>query len=349
MPELPDPDWYLDNVLVHAEPGVGGWIVVHEVDEWQSWWRTQAARLARERPELADLAAVQGFALTSRQLAGRGVARHVARRLVRDGAWSAPQPGLVSLITATDPDADRWTVARRQHAARSAASTLLNAGHVVSGLSAAVLHGLPTRHVPERVELTAAGRANPRHGARVATLDPADVTRWFGVPVTSPARTCVDLARHDRRAGLMAADAALRQRITTRAELEATLVRACGWPGVRQAREIIGFADPRAESPLESVVRLALHDSGFPPPQLQYEITVPGRRRPLRVDFCWPGHRLILEADGRNKYVGDENWREKKREALIRPQGFRIERVIWADVEQGWAGTSEYLWTALGR
>ena len=346
MYELPDPDWYLDNVLVHAEPGAGGWIVVHEAGKWQSWWRTQLSRVELEHPELADLAAVQGFAVTSRQLAERGVPRHGTRRLVRDQLWSAPQPGIVALV---DPAGDdRWVVGRRRHALVCSGAALANPKHAVSGLSADVLHGLPTRTVPGRVELTAALRANPRHGARVATLDPIDLTRWFGVSVTTPARTCVDVARHDRRAGLMSTDAALRQRLTTRAELEAALERARGWPGVQQAREIVRFADARSESPLESVVRLALHDSGFPTPELQYEIAVPGRRRPLRVDFCWPEHRVILEADGRGKYVGDENWREKKREALIRPRGFRIERVIWADVEQTWASTSAYLWTALG-
>ncbi|WP_375500542.1 hypothetical protein [uncultured Jatrophihabitans sp.] len=211
-----------------------------------------------------------------------------------------------------------------------------------------MLHALPTRHVPQRVELTSAGRANPRRGARAATLGPADVEFWFGVRVTTPARTCIDLARHDRRAGVMACDSALHQRLVTVDELKAGLARAQRWPGVRQAREIVHFADARAESPLESVVRLALHDSGFPPPELQYEIAVPGRRHPLRVDLCWPRHRLILEADGRTKYVGDENWREKRREALLRPTGFRIERVIWSDVERTWAATSAYLWSALG-
>ncbi|WP_375484707.1 type IV toxin-antitoxin system AbiEi family antitoxin domain-containing protein [uncultured Jatrophihabitans sp.] len=347
MFELPDPGWYLDNVLVHAQPGSDARIVVHETDSWQRWWRTQLDRAAHEYPVPAALAAEQGTVVTSRQLAEAGVARHVVRRLVRDGLWSAPQPGIVSLIDPSDDD--RWVLARRRCAIRCAGAALANPGHAVSRPGAAVLHGLPTRQVPGTASLTAARRGNARHGSRVAALEPADVTEWFGTAVTTPARTCVDLARHDRRAGLMAADAALRQKLTTRAELESALDWARGWYGVRQAREVIRFADPRAESPLESVVRLALHDSGFPPPELQYEIFLPGRRWPLRVDFCWPEHRLVLEADGRTKYVGDANWREKQREALIRPLGFRIERVIQADVEDTWATTSAYLWAALGR
>ena len=57
------------------------------------------------------------------------------------------------------------------------------------------------------------------------------------------------------------------------------------------------FAEPRAESPLESVLRLRLHDDGFPPPQLQAEIAG------FEVDMLWPKQRLVLEADGRLKYT----------------------------------------------
>ena len=80
--------------------------------------------------------------------------------------------------------------------------------------------------------------------------------------------------------------------------------------GVRQARDIVALADARAESPLELITRLAMHDSKFPPPQLQVEIGG------YAVDFLLPG-KLIVEADGRGKYQGDALWREKKRESVL--------------------------------
>jgi hypothetical protein len=236
-------------------------------------------------------------------------------------------------------DAERLT-----HALRSAAAALLRPEHAVSGRSAAILCGLPTFSVPELAILTALdtetlGRRRGAH-VRGATLHLRATTRWFGTPVTTPQRTIVDLARLDRWDGVMAADAALREGIVTRFSLDAELEMATGWPGVRQAREVVAVADPRAESPLESITRLALHDDGFPPPELQFWIG------PDRVDFYWPRFRLVLEADGRAKYTDDALWEEKKREQHLRTHRDEvrfIERVVWSDVTRTWPATSARL------
>ncbi len=94
---------------------------------------------------------------------------------------------------------------------------------------------------------------------RSAGLADTDVTAWFGVPVTTVARTVGDLARTDPPAGLMAADAALRHGLVTTAELDRVLVGMAGWPGVRRARVVAGLASPLAESPLESLTRWVVH------------------------------------------------------------------------------------------
>jgi hypothetical protein len=151
------------------------------------------------------------------------------------------------------------------------------------------------------------------------------------------ARTVVDQARVSRRDGIIAADAALHESLATAAALRAELARAAGWPGVRQAREIVALADGDAESPLESLVRLALHDDGFPPPKLQRWIAG------YRVDFLWPEYRLILEADGRVKYTGDEGWLEKKRQLALHRTDHVVERVVWEDVFEGWPAFSRRL------
>ena len=38
-------------------------------------------------------------------------------------------------------------------------------------------------------------------------------------------------------------------------------------PGVRRARELLSLLDPRAESPMESYLRLLLIDAGLPRPE----------------------------------------------------------------------------------
>ena len=82
------------------------------------------------------------------------------------------------------------------HSRAMAATLAAGAGAVLSHYSAAVLWGLrPPREGP--TDVTVPGRkTRPRPGIRVhrGHLHPTDVTRHHGVPVTSPARTLLDLA-----------------------------------------------------------------------------------------------------------------------------------------------------------
>jgi very-short-patch-repair endonuclease len=41
---------------------------------------------------------------------------------------------------------------------------------------------------------------------------------------------------------------------------------------------------------------------------------------------------VVLEADGRMKYRGDELWREKLRQERLERLGYRVIRVLWRDV-----------------
>lgn len=167
------------------------------------------------------------------------------------------------------------------------------------------------------------------------------VTRWYGIPLTTVARTVVDLARHDSFDGIMAADAALHERLTTRRALRATLSTAVRWPGVIQARAIIALASPLAESPIESLLRLRLHDDGFPEPVLQ--LPVEG----YFADLALCDYGLLIEADGREKYTGDELWREKRREHVMRGPGWWMERVLMSDVLGGWPASRRRLRAAM--
>lgn len=340
MTDLPDPDWYLDNVLIDAKPGIDGLLPSGPVAEWQSWWRLQATSI----DPLTRLSRTQGFVVTTSQLREFGLAAHDLRREVRRGNWWIPGHGTASPVVVSGDD---FVSQRRRHALQAAAVALVRRDHIVSGESAAVLHGLPTMTLPRLPLLTSLsddwlGRRDASH-VRHAAITATQIGSWYGTPLTNVARTVVDLGRHDRRSAIMAADAALRECLVKRAELHSALDVARGWPGVRQAREIVKLADGDAESPLESIVRLALHDDGFPPPKLQREIAG------YRVDFLWPQYRLILEADGRSKYSGDALWDEKKRETALRRADYEVERVMWSDVLKGWEAVRLRLWSLMGR
>ena len=86
----------------------------------------------------------------------------------------------------------------------------------------------------------------------------------------------IDIARTSRCDGLIAADAALREQLTSTVELEATASSCVGWPGITDARWVIDRADSLAESALESFTRACLLERGVPGPVLQAQIRDPG-------------------------------------------------------------------------
>jgi very-short-patch-repair endonuclease len=341
MNPSPDPDWYFEHVLRYAEPGVARLQLPGPAQQWAAWWAAQAAD---DSPTGAS-ARSQGFVLTAAQLRRCQVSRQHARTLVRRGRWSAPARGVVAPVDVRDDD--EHVVRRRRHALCAAAAARQHADHVVSGRSAAILHGLPTFAVPDLPELTDAEPTGPgrRAAAHVfsASLAAGDVTRWFGVPVTTVARTLVDLARHDRWDAVMAVDAALAERLTAPVDIETALDQAVGWPGVRQARSVLAHADGRAESPLESLTRLRLLDDGFPAPDLQVRL---GEHR---VDLLLREWNLVIEVDGLGKYSDEEMRREKRREMRLRAMGYRVERVTWDDVVHHWPETRTRLLLSAAR
>jgi hypothetical protein len=317
-----DLDWYIDNVVVPS--GIER-RPVGPVLAWQGLWAALANQLTQSAGDsplarAITLAVAQGFVLTSAQLRRCGLPAATARRLVRRGEWTSCGHGTVAVVPAQRAAANEYDQVRRAHALRTAAAALVRQRQVASTASAAILHGLPTFDVPNLPELnagtsTTAGRLAAAH-VRVTALRPDEIETWFGVPVTVVGRTIVDLARVDPRSGLMAADAALHEGLLRKADLDPFIDRSAGLPGIRRARQVLQLASHLIESPLESITHLALQDDGFPPPGLQKWVRGADGTR-YRVDFLWPGLRLIVEADGRGKNSEAERWREKKRDITL--------------------------------
>lgn len=345
-----DLDWYLDNVVVPS--GIER-RPIGPVRAWQGSWEALAARLERDADEgptgeVTRRALTQGFVVTRAQALVGGLTTADLRRAAAQGSWTRCGHGVLA-VTAPEDD-DHFGLQRRHHALVAAGSVLRRTEHVIAGASAAILHGLPVRRVPDQPDLiarhdTTTGR---RSAARVLhpSLAADQVELWFGAPVTTMARTVLDLARLDPRSGLMAADAALHESVVRETDLRRAVDAAVGFRWIRRAREVLALASPLIESPLESLTQLALHDSGFPPPRLQARLRG-ADGRVYRVDFFWPEAGLILEADGRGKYRTDQLWAEKKRERALARAGYRVERVVWDDIVRTWPATRVWLWAAL--
>ncbi|WP_305741532.1 hypothetical protein [Curtobacterium sp. A7_M15] len=83
---------------------------------------------------------------------------------------------------------------------------------------------------------------------------------------------------------------------TTVDALAATILP--GERSVAAAREAIELIRVGSESAMETWLRLAVVDAGFPEPELQVEVLDQGGRFLGRVDMGWPSLRIALEYDG---------------------------------------------------
>lgn len=176
-------------------------------------------------------------------------------------------------------------------------------GAAIAGPSAGYLWGvdLLDRDAPVTVLLprTARLRAHARLRVVRSVLPEADRTRFGGLPVTTPLRTAFDLGRQAPRvSALIAMDALLHRRVVRLAALRAYAEAHPGWPGLSLLREVLALAEPLAESPMETRLRLLLIDAGLGPLIAQHDV-LDGRGRFLaRVDLAWPALRVAVEYDG---------------------------------------------------
>jgi hypothetical protein len=211
-------------------------------------------------------------------------------------------------------------------------------GSVVSHRSAAVLHGLPiVGKQALRPEVTVqprrTGDLSDAHLCR-ATLRDDDVVVIDDVPVTSIARTIIDLGRHRPMATMVAAaDFALHHKLTTLDELNEVLGLCRGWPGIKRAARALEQVDELAESPLESISRLAFGWLHLPPPKPQRWIYDGAGRFVGRCDFYWEEFGVVGEADGEAKLQDrDDVLAERRRHQALERLHLVVARWGWSDV-----------------
>jgi hypothetical protein len=268
--------------------------------------------------------------VTREQALSAGVSGRVWRRLVNDGRVRELARG-VGLV-----DADRCALSSRG---------LLRAGLAAYGEravgvlhSAAHVHGM--RGVPrvDSVHIatpdTASRRGGPGMVAHRRRLPADEIVMVDGFPVTTPVRTLADLLpRLAPEDGLAILDSALHLGLVEAAQLEAVERAAAGRPGAGQVRPLLEIADARAESPLESRVRLDCVRGGVAPDELQHEVALPGGGR-ARVDLAWlTGLRPIFaEADGADVHSRpDVLFRDRSRANELALVGALVLRFTWHD------------------
>jgi hypothetical protein len=219
---------------------------------------------------------------------------------------------------------------------RLAALDLFMGQHAVACMgTAAALYGFDLENT-ERVHVLDPGvRMRPTTGLMVHQRAGAPLRRVAGRLATAPAWTAVEVARTLRRPRALATlDAALRSMRCTRAELESAVREQKGRRGIVHVRDLLEYADGRAESGMESEARLVMVDYGLPLPELQYEIH--GHSGEVwRVDFAWPAQRVAAEYESIDWHAGPlEMLQDKKRYADVQEMNWTVVPIVVDDVRR---------------
>ncbi|HVW46700.1 MAG TPA: type IV toxin-antitoxin system AbiEi family antitoxin, partial [Solirubrobacterales bacterium] len=165
------------------------------------------------------------------------------------------------------------------------------AGHVTAGWIWGLL-----RTRPGTFHLTAPTRRHRKERVVVhfARLAPEDITTVDGIPVTSPARTVLDLASGKSRDVGRLLERANERRLLDRRRLEATLARAGGHPGRRRFDAALRAYRPEPatlRSDLEKRFRRLVLRAGLPRPQTN--VVVEG----YELDAYWEAEGFAVELD----------------------------------------------------
>jgi very-short-patch-repair endonuclease len=162
---------------------------------------------------------------------------------------------------------------------------------------------------------------------RTRALDRRDVRTCDGVPITTPARTLLDLAGEAsaRELERALAEAHVR-RLTSHRDLLSLLARHGRRPGSPEIRRFVEgdrgaqLTRSQAEERFLALMRAAQ----LPMPDVNVRIG------PIEVDFLWREERLVVEVDGFRFHASRAAFeRDRLRDAELQASGFRVMRVTW--------------------
>jgi len=216
----------------------------------------------------------------------------------------------------------------------TAVARRLPTGAAFSGCTAAWLHGLDVAPCdPIEVTIPEPIGSGRRAGASVrrAALAGDEIVLRRGLPTTSALRTVVDLGGRDALTeGVVAADLFLHAGLVTIVELRTHVAEHPRAKGIARLRRVVDLADSKAESAMETRLRMLLVLAGLPRPEVQVSIHDDQGRFLGRPDMLYRLQRLAVEYDGgshRDRLVDDN-----RRQNSLVGAGFRLVRFTAADV-----------------
>lgn len=266
-----------------------------------------------------------------------------SRRVLQN---SRAEHHLHGLYSPSRRERDGETLHRSLLRAASSAAT-----DVASHESAARLWGFPGSVVPSEIQLLSISgdrrrRVQGMAGRRGLVL-PDETTVLGGIPVTTPGRTWLDLARTSGVLRLILwADWLFnpvwggdweREPLATPTELRALIDRHPGKPGIRKARAAADRARVGSDSPKETELRLALVDAGLPEPAVNQWIIDP--RTGSRIhqgDLTYEEFRIDLEYEGEHHSKPGQVQRDIARAERLRAADWLELRFSSMHSRHGW-------------
>jgi very-short-patch-repair endonuclease len=143
-------------------------------------------------------------------------------------------------------------------------------------------------------------------GHRSSTLDAHDITRQYGIPVTTPVRTICDIAARRSDDQLLKAIDDARISLYLGPDALDELIRRCP-----RAQRLIG--DRPSRSSLERRWRRFAKRHRLPPHQ--HNVALHG----YEVDVYFPAHRLVVELDGWHFHRGPRSFKtDRLRDTVLK-------------------------------
>lgn len=283
---------------------------------------------------LTDLLSAGTISLTRAEAIASGITDAELRLWTRQGLLKRHGRGNYEIAPLTPPEfTDVHAAARARHLRSAIALIATLPDAYLTGRTAALHYALPTYGRLGAIEIA--------RQQRIQTIRPGVQAHraWGNGPIVhqgvlvQPVSECViSVSTHSTTGGLMAANAALREGLTTKEKLAEALASYGKRRFVRRARVVVQLADSRIESPGESQLQLTLHRLGIPV-ESQVEIFDSSGNFIARVDFLVRGSRTVIEYDGLAKYAQDGHLgREKLRDIALERAGYRVVHIVKSDL-----------------
>lgn len=182
------------------------------------------------------------------------------------------------------------------------------------------------------------GRRRPGITIHRAPVLPMERRVHRNIPVTSPARTAIDLVHSlsDEDARRLLREMQYR-RLFVASELEISNAR-------RPSAYLNAYLEDLVptDSPIEDAfLRLVVRGHGLPEPQCQVRVLG------FRVDFLWPDAKLIVEVDGLNHGHPEMQQADRLRDNVLHLAGYLVLRYTARDVRRRTGATARQVEQAL--